>query len=90
MVRSTLVGVATAILGLVTMAGLAAIRNYRNHKGFDFSSQVQRLLQAGGLGEVLTLAGVLAVAGMAALLAAAALVARHHAGISPPAPAYNS
>jgi MFS transporter, PAT family, beta-lactamase induction signal transducer AmpG len=87
---SAAVGVLTTGLGLVTMALLAAIRNYRNQKGFDLGAQLLRLLECGGWGEILTVLGVVVVGAVTALMAAAALVARRGGGSGGGAPAYNS
>jgi PAT family beta-lactamase induction signal transducer AmpG len=92
-VWSGLVGLATAVLGLITLALLAAIRSYRSRQDFDFGPQLWQLLDVRGWGwnEGLNVVGVVVAGVVMALMTAAALVARRSAvGSGVPPASYNS
>ena len=75
-VRAAIGGVVGFALGVLTVAVLEAMRNYRSKKVFDLAAQIQDVLIPAGLGDWLTLLGLVALALTVALTTAAALVAR--------------
>lgn len=81
--RSLATGLATVLLGWLTLAGLHAAGSLRAGGRFDLPGQAVRLLQPAGLRDGLTLAGIGLLAASVVLGSAALLVARH--GLAAPA-----
>jgi PAT family beta-lactamase induction signal transducer AmpG len=74
--RAAIGGVIAWIVGVVTMAGLEALRSYRAKKGFDFARQALDILRPDTLGAWTTCIGIALLAVTVALMAAATLAAR--------------
>jgi MFS transporter, PAT family, beta-lactamase induction signal transducer AmpG len=75
-VRAALAGGIGWAIGLVTMAGLEAIRSYRAKRGFDFANQIGIILNPETLGAWTSFVGILLLGVTVALMAAATLAAR--------------
>jgi PAT family beta-lactamase induction signal transducer AmpG len=74
--RAAVGGLVGFALGVLTLAGLEAMRTYRSKKVFDLGAKIQEIFTPSGLGDWLTLAGLVALAFTVALTAAAHVVAR--------------
>jgi MFS transporter, PAT family, beta-lactamase induction signal transducer AmpG len=74
--RAALCGSVGWLVGLLTMAGLEALRDYRAKRGFDLFNQMVAILKPENLGTWMTFVGILLLALTVALMAAATLVAR--------------
>lgn len=79
--RAVAGALAAVLLGLLTLAALGALRDFRTGQGFDLAAQSRRLVFPTSLGDGLTTLGLGIAALLAGLATAATLAARR--GVAP-------
>jgi PAT family beta-lactamase induction signal transducer AmpG len=77
LVRAAVGGFLAWALGVVTMATMWAMRNYRAQRGFDLPGQVLQVLAPASLGAWTTFVGLAVIGLSVGVMWAATLVARH-------------